>query len=213
MFRTMHPVAAPELEPAGTAGPTGDGRLRRLALIRELEDRFRRLTDLLYDTRVSPARLEQEVLPFLSESVTFTDPWQAAGGRDRYALGMKGFHDLFDFRFEFHQVGIALDEAGAGGRALVDGVMQLAPSSRLLRYRLRTILRYDFTLSPPGGPPDTALRIEAHEEMWSLGDMIEALPLVGRFYSRAFRPTFARGFLVASRLAARRRGPVSGAPS
>jgi hypothetical protein len=185
------------------AGDRAETHLQRAALIHDLETRFRRLTDVLYDTRVPPHRLVEEVLPFLAEAVTFKDPWQSSGGRSRYALGMKGFHDLFDFRFEFHQVSVSLDERGTGGRALVDGVMHLRQSSRFLTYPLRTILRYDFTLSSPADTSSASLRVVAHEEMWSLGDMIEALPLVGRIYTRAFRPAFARGFLAASRLAAR----------
>jgi hypothetical protein len=175
----------------------------RQALIRDLEERFRHITDLLYDTRVPPQRLEDQVLPHLSEQVTFKDPWQVGVGRDRYAIGMKGFHAMFDFRFEFHQVCVSLDAQAGGGRALVDGVMHLRQSSRIFTYPLRTILRYDFTLASPAGAAGAVLRITAHEEMWSLGDMIEALPLVGRIYAGAFRPAFARGFLTASRLASR----------
>jgi len=178
-------------------------RPQREALIRELEARFHHLTDLLYDTRVPPQRLDDEVLPFLAEEVTFKDPWQSASGRDRYTVGMKGFHAMFDFRFEFHQVGVSLHAPGTGGRALVDGVMHLRRSSRVFTYPLRTILRYDFTLSSPAAVAGPGLRITAHEEMWSLGDMIEPLPLIGRIYSGTFRPAFARGFLVASRLASR----------
>ena len=180
------------------------------ALIRELEARFHHLTELLYDTRVLPQRLEEEVLPHLTAEVTFKDPWQVAVGRDRYAVGMKGFHAMFDFRFEFHQVCVSLDAQAAGGRALVDGVMHLWQSSRVLTYPLRTILRYDFTLASPGGTTGPLLQVTAHEEMWSLGDMIEGLPLVGRIYAGAFRPAFARGFLVASRLASGWRSTSSG---
>jgi hypothetical protein len=176
---------------------------RRQALIHELEAKFRHLTDLLYDTRVSPQRLEDEVLPHLTEQVTFKDPWQVASGRDQYAVGMKGFHAMFDFRFEFHQVCVSLDAQASGGRALVDGVMHLRQSSRVFTYPLRTILRYDFTLESSAEATGPVVQITAHEEMWSLGDMIEALPLVGRIYAGAFRPSFARGFLVASRLASR----------
>jgi hypothetical protein len=185
--------------------PADETHPQRQALVRELEARLRHLTDLLYDTRVPPQRLEDEVLPHLAEEVTFKDPWQVAAGRDSYAVGMKGFHAMFDFRFEFHQVCVSLDAQAHGGRALVDGVMHLRPSSRAFTYPLRTILRYDFTLATPAEATGPRLRITAHEEMWSLGDMIEALPLVGRIYAGAFRPAFARGFLVASRLASRRK--------
>jgi hypothetical protein len=187
---------------------------RRQELIRELEAKFHHLTDLLYDTRVPPQRLEDEVLPLLTEEVTFKDPWQVGAGRDRYAVGMKGFHAMFDFRFEFHQVCVSLDAEATRGRALVDGVMHLWQSSRLFTYPLRTILRYDFTLASPDGAAPPLLQISAHEEMWSLGDMIEALPLVGRIYAGAFRPAFARGFLVASRLASRwQSAPAPAAPT
>jgi hypothetical protein len=190
--------------------PADDTTPQRQALIRELEARFRHLTGLLYDTRVAPQRLEEEVLPHLAEEVTFKDPWQVASGRDRYAVGMKGFHAMFDFRFEFHQVCVSLDAPASSGRALVDGVMHLRQSSRVFTYPLRTILRYDFTLAPPAEGTAPRLRITAHEEMWSLGDMIEALPLVGRIYAGAFRPAFARGFLAASRLASRWKASSTG---
>jgi hypothetical protein len=183
---------------------------KRQELIGELEARFQHLTDLLYDTRIPPKRLEDEVLPHLTADVTFKDPWQVGAGRDRYAVGMKGFHAMFDFRFEFHQVSVSLDAQAARGRALVDGVMHLRQSSRVFSYPLRTIIRYDFTLASPQGATVPLLQITAHEEMWSLGDMIEALPLVGRIYAGAFRPAFARGFLVASRLASRLKAASSG---
>ncbi|HEY4223798.1 MAG TPA: hypothetical protein VGO62_20720, partial [Myxococcota bacterium] len=53
---------------------------------------------------------------------------------------------------------------------------------------------------------DGALRVAAHEELWSFGDMIAALPLLGAAYARAFRPLFARAFLLASRVCGARRG-------
>jgi hypothetical protein len=190
--------------------PADETHPQRQALIRELEARFRHLTGLLYDTRVPPQRLEEEVLPHLAEEVTFKDPWQVASGRDRYAVGMKGFHAMFDFRFEFHQVCVSLDAQASGGRALVDGVMHLRQSSRVFTYPLRTILRYDFTLESSAEATGPVVQITAHEEMWSLGDMIEALPLVGRIYAGAFRPAFARGFLVASRLASRWKASSTG---
>jgi hypothetical protein len=178
---------------------------QRARIADDLEVRFRHLTDLLYDTSIPPEHLEREVLPWLAETVVFQDPWQSGCGRDRYALGMKGFHAMFDFRFETRQVSVALDEGGERGRALVDGVMHLRQSSRFFTYPLRTILHYGFTLSPTAQAPSWGLQLTTHEEMWSLGDMIEALPLVGRLYAGGFRPLFARGFLLASRLALSRR--------
>ena len=115
---------------------------------------------------------------------------------------MAGFHAMFRFVFEFHQVNVQLNARGDGGRAIVDGVMQLKQFSWLYTYPLRTLLAYDFVIPDPAQPE--RFLITTHEEMWSLGDMIQAIPLVGRFYSDVFRPAFARGFLVASRVASRR---------
>jgi hypothetical protein len=174
-------------------------------MVADLEAKFRHLTDLLYDTSVPSQRLEAEVLPLLDAGVTFKDPWQIGVGRDKYAVGMKGFHAMFDFRFEFHQVSVSLDAQGGNGRALVDGVMHLGQRRRF-SYPLRTILRYDFALVTQAGATEPLLQVTTHEEMWSLGDMIEALPLVGRLYAGAFRPAFASGFLLVSRLASRLTG-------
>lgn len=185
----------------------GDDRSREepgipeLNLLRELERRFRALTELLYDTSVSAERLDTEVLPYIAQDVTFKDPWQSAGGREAYRLGMKGFHAMFRFRFEFRQVNVQLNARGDGGRAIVDGVMQLEQLRWLYVFPLRTLLVYDFVL-PKGLQPPARPLITTHEEMWSFGDMIEAVPLVSRFYD-VFRPAFSRGFLAASRLACR----------
>jgi hypothetical protein len=39
--------------------------------------------------------------------------------------------------------------------------------------------------------------------MWSLGDMIQAVPGLGWFYEHVFRRAFSRGFLAASALSLR----------
>jgi hypothetical protein len=173
------------------------------ALIQALEERFRRLTTLLYDTRVPAQVLDEEVLPFIAEDVSFTDPWQRGTGRETYRRGAAGFHCLFSFDFDIFQLNVQLEEGNQRGRAIVDGVMNLKQLRWLYTYPLRTILVYDFTLAPGGeGRP----LIHAHEEMWSLGDMIDAIPLVGRFYTSVFRRAFSDGFLGASALCHRVRG-------
>lgn len=184
------------------AAPAGHRTKAGAEQVHTLEERFRELTDLLYDTSVPADRLEAEVLPHLAEDVTFKDPWQSGRGKEAYRLGMKGFHALFRFRFDFLQVGVQLNPAGDGGRAIVDGTMQLQQLGWLYTYPLRTMLVYDFALAPPESAtaPGHVL-ITAHEELWSFGDMIEALPLVGRVYRGLFRPAFARGFLAVSRFA------------
>lgn len=182
----------------------GDGER---AFIEQLEERFRRLTELLYDTRVPSHVLDEEVLPYLAENVRFTDPWQQGEGRETYRCGAAGFHCMFSFDFDIFQVNVQLEEGGTGGRAIVDGVMNLKQFSWLYTYPLRTILVYDFTLvsaSVSGG--DVKPLVHAHEEMWSLGDMIAAVPGLGRFYKNVFRKGFSQGFLAASALCRRVRG-------
>lgn len=179
------------------------------ALVQKLEERFRRMTELLYDTRVPSHVLDEEVLPFLAENVRFTDPWQQAEGRETYRRGVAGFHCMFSFDFDIFQLNIQLEEGGVGGRAIVDGVMNLKQLSWLYTYPLRTILVYDFTLVSSGvSGGDVRPLVHVHEEMWSLGDMIAAIPGVGRLYTSVFRKGFSYGFLAASALCRRVRGPT-----
>jgi hypothetical protein len=168
----------------------------RAALISDLEERFRRLSLSLYDTSLPAGQVDQEIGPLLAERVRFTDPWQEAAGRAKYRLGLAGFHAMFRFKLEVTQVGVHLAEDGQRGRALVDGVMNLQPLGDWFTYPLRTILAYDFTLDGGGAAP--GVLIHAHEEMWSLADMIAAVPGAGWFYRRVFRPGFSWGFLAAS---------------
>ncbi|SEK97409.1 hypothetical protein SAMN05444354_103217 [Stigmatella aurantiaca] len=170
------------------------------ALIPQLEERFRRITQVLYDTR-QPARvLDAKVLPYLAEDVVFTDPWQRGAGIEDYRLGAVGFHLMFSFDFDVFQLNVQLEEGGQKGRALVDGIMNLKQFRWLYTYPLRTILVYDFTLAPPGKDGTVQPRIHAHEEMWSFGDMIAAVPVAGWFYKNVFRKGFSHGFLAASAL-------------
>jgi len=82
-------------------------------------------------------------------------------------------------------------------------VMHLRPFRHLPSYPLRTILAYAFEVTDPEARGGPVFLIHEHEEMWSLGDMIEAVPVLGWFYWRVFRPAFSRGFLAASALSLR----------
>ena len=175
------------------------------ALIAKLSERFRTLSALMYDTSVDPARVDAELAPLLAADVLFTDPWQQGKGRANYRLGAAGFHAMFRFTLDIAQVGVQLTEDGKEGRAIIEGVMNLRPFGPWYTYPLRTILIYDFVVTDADSTPPGIL-IRAHEEMWSLAEMIAALPVTGWVYRRAFRPAFSRGFLVASWLSARARG-------
>ncbi|WP_224361561.1 hypothetical protein [Hyalangium versicolor] len=176
------------------------------AIIERLETRFRRVTELLYDTRVPAHVLDEEVLPFIAEDIVFTDPWQRGGSRKDYRLGVFGFHAMFAFDFDITQLNVQLEPGLQKSRAIVDGVMNLKQLRWLYTYPLRTILVYDFTLeSPPTPGQDIRPLIHAHEEMWSFGDMIAAVPGVSWLYKH-FRKGFSQGFLAASSLACRVRG-------
>jgi hypothetical protein len=172
-----------------------------------LVSNFKQITALLYDTSFPVERMEREVAPHIAENVTFKDPWQFGKGKPAYRLGIAGFHAMFRFDFESRQVSVQLNADGNGGRALVDGVMHLKQFEILFVYPLRTLLVFDFNLPTPNDPAN--FLITAHEEMWSVGDMIEAAPLVGGFYARIFRPTFAWGFLLASRFATRKAASIA----
>ncbi|HYV45898.1 MAG TPA: hypothetical protein VFA20_13610 [Myxococcaceae bacterium] len=172
--------------------------MERAQLIHALEERFRRIMHLLYDTSVSPPDLDREISPYLADDVRFRDPWQGETGSEKYRLGAAGFHAMFRFHFELYQLNVHLEADGRTGRALADGVMHLKPVRFLPSYPLRTILAYEFEVT---APPD--FLIYDHEEMWSLADMIEALPGIGWFYAKVFRPAFSKGFLAASRLSLR----------
>jgi hypothetical protein len=166
-------------------------------LIPALEDRFRRISLALYDTSVPADILDREVLPYLADDVRFTDPWQQGAGRETYRKGAAGFHCMFRFDFDIFQLNVQLDEQAKKGRAIVDGVMNLKQLSPLVTYPLRTILVYEFT-----GLEPAAVQIHEHIEMWSFGDMIEAVPLAKTPY-KLFRNAFSKGFVAASALCRR----------
>lgn len=172
----------------------------------ELAVTFRRLSERLYDTGVPMPVLDDEVTPYLDPNVTFTDPWQRGAGIDHYRLGLAGFHSMFHFTLEIKQVGVTVDTERANGRAIVDAVMHLRPVAFLPSYPLRTILTFTFLLAPGDGAHP--FRITAHEEMWSVGDMVAAVPGLRTLYGKLFRRGFSYAFLGASYLSARRKGSL-----
>lgn len=183
----------------------------RAALTARLEERFRWLTVALYDTSVPPAQVDAAIRPYLDDAVRFVDPWQTEAGVGKYRLGLAGFHTLFRFHFELYQLAVTLDADGRRGRCIADGVMHLKQFAPLLTYPLRTILTYDFTVQDAGDATrPVAFRIHRHEELWSVGDMLAAVPVTGWVYAKLFRPAFARGFLAASWLSARLKGALPG---
>jgi hypothetical protein len=175
-----------------------------LPMIEELESRLWRISQSLYDTRVSEEQMEEEVIPWLADDIRFTDPWQQGEGLDAYRNGAAAFHAMFNFDFDVFQLNVQLNEHARTGRGIVDGVMNLRQVGWLFTYQLRTILVYDFTLlEEPRG--DVRFLIQHHEHMWSLGDMIEAVPGLGWIYGKVFRRACSTGFLAAGALVRRLR--------
>lgn len=154
---------------------------------------------LLYNTDVPGDVLEREVLPFIDDEIVFIDAWQEGAGIGGYRVSAKGFHCMMRFTFDFFSIGVRVNPDRTGGRVVVDGIMNLS-SLPFYTYPLRTLIVYEFRItdSTPDAPK---FKIELHEEMWSFGDMLEAIPVFGTLYKHVFRRTFAVGFLAASWLA------------
>jgi hypothetical protein len=162
----------------------------------ELERRFTELTNLLYDTSVPASVLRAKVFPFLAPDIEFRDPWVKASGLRHFWIGLEGFHAVIRFDFRIAQLAVQLNERGDGGRVTVDGVMNLNQLV-VYTYPLRTILVYEFTMTPDG----QRLQITSLEEMWSFGDLIENLPGAKRpyeLYRRFFGYLFGGMFWVAA---------------
>lgn len=146
----------------------------------DLEEHFRRITLLLYDTSVSLPVLEQEVIPYLDSNIEFIDGLISARGRDKFQLGLRGFHCAIYFDFDIFQLDVKMNSSGQSGRVMVDGVMNLRQIP-FYTYPLRTILVYDFVFAPDG----RSFLITRLEEIWSVGDLFENAPFVGRLYQKA----------------------------
>jgi hypothetical protein len=164
----------------------------------ELAVTFKSLVTRQYDTDVDPAELETSLEGHLSEGVQFRDPWQVGIGKELYLLGQRGFHAMFWFHLETHQLAVEVDERQMTARVLVDATMVLEQLRPLFVYPLRTLLVYSLRLERPASPElPVGWQILEHEEMWSFGDMLANTPFFGWAYGW-FRYGFSRAFLAAS---------------
>ncbi|HRI65574.1 MAG TPA: hypothetical protein PK156_15100 [Polyangium sp.] len=157
-------------------------------IVDQLRNHFARFTRILYDTSVPMDVVTREIFPYLSSNVEFLDPLVRVRGWRTFEKGRRGFHCTFKFDFDIAQVGIQLDERGERGRAMVDGIMNLR-SLIIYTYPLRTMLVYDFELKSE----EPGLTITRIEELWSFGDLIANVPMVGGLYDAARR---ANGHLI-----------------
>lgn len=150
--------------------------------IAQLDERFRELTLLMYDTSVPIPVLQEQVHPHLAPDIEFIDGILTASGAAKFKAGLSGFHCVFFFDFDIFQSAVKLSADGSGGRAMVDGIMNLRTVPHYT-YPLRTILVYDFVLLDGG----TRFQITRQEEMWSYGDLLENAPLIGRLFQAGRR--------------------------
>ncbi|MEP7124772.1 MAG: hypothetical protein ABJE95_27840 [Byssovorax sp.] len=163
----------------------------------DLSRRFTDLTNLLYDTAIPVAVLQEKVYPYLAPDIQFRDPWVKTSGLRHFWTGLQGFHAVIRFDFRILQLAVQMNERGDGGRVLVDGVMNLNQLV-IYTYPLRTMLVYEFTMLPDG----QRLQITSLEEMWSFGDLIENTPGMKRPYEkyrRFFGNLFGGMFWVAAK--------------
>src|SRR5687768_96281 len=89
-----------------------------LPVIEELETRLWRISQSLYDTSVSEQVLEEEVLPWLAEDVSFTDPWLHGEGIEVYRKGAAAVHSMFRFDFDVFQLNVQLNAHSRTGRGI-----------------------------------------------------------------------------------------------
>jgi hypothetical protein len=172
--------------------------MKRAQVIEELEKKFKTIFNVSYNTNVPIPVMEKEMLPYLHEDIGFKDAWQEGRGIKGYVDGMHGFHSMFTFESEIYQVSVALDKDGKSGRAIVDGVMNIKPLKWFWVYALRVIIVYHFDVISIDNK-EIKFVIRDHEEMWSFGDMIRSVPVIGYLYSFWFRRLFAYGFNLACR--------------
>ncbi|WP_437965407.1 hypothetical protein WMF04_38095 [Sorangium sp. So ce260] len=178
----------------------------------DLEDGFRRLSLLMYDTSVPNATLEKEVYPYLSPGIEFVNPWRRVRGVETYQVDLSGARGGARFDLDISQLSVRLGEPRDAGRALVDGTLYLRPFPRCA-YPVRMILTYDFDMIDGG----ESFRVTRHEESWRIGDILRHAPLIGRSYD-VFRSCsgylFTGAVLLSRALAGRPAGPEAarGAP-
>ncbi|CAF3380817.1 unnamed protein product [Rotaria socialis] len=169
-------------------------------LIHQLEQQLSIITRLLYTTSVSGVELDRSVLPYIANDIVFKDPWQEGGNKHLYRVGMKGFHNMFHFTFDTFQLNVKLNDDQKTGRCIVDGIMNVNQFSWIYSYPLRSILVYEFRLLNSQTVDVPQFEIFRHEEMWSLADMIDAIPIVGWLYKNIFRRGFGYFFVSLSAL-------------
>ncbi|WP_437808855.1 hypothetical protein [Sorangium sp. So ce1078] len=171
----------------------------------DLEDRFRRLSLLMYDTSVPIATLEKEVYPYLSPGIEFVNPWRRVRGVETYQVDLSGARGGARFDLDISQLSVRLGEPRDAGRALVDGTLYLRLFPRCA-YPVRMILTYDFDMIDGG----ESFRVTRHEESWRIGDILRHAPLIGRSYD-VFRSCsgylFTGAVLLSRALAGRTSGP------
>jgi hypothetical protein len=159
----------------------GSHALARSLLAEKIAAKVTEITNILYNTDVTPKDMEP-VHHYFTKDVFFKDPWQHGGGIERYIAGMNGFHSMLNFDFTDFQAGVTLEEKKRGcdyieGRAIIDGMMHLRQFSWIYTYPLRTIIVYKFRVYLDGTTGDIAhakeddipFQIYFHEEMWSIG--------------------------------------------
>ncbi|UJR30772.1 hypothetical protein I4U23_018292 [Adineta vaga] len=155
--------------------------------ISQLEHEFATLTQFLYTTDVSSAVLEREVLPYIAKNIFFKDPCQEINGKELYAFSIKGFHHMFHLTFDKFQLNIKLNDDGKTGRCIIDGIANFKQFSWIYTYPLRLIVVFEFRLLNNQSINEPQFEIYRHEEMWSLADLIDAIPGIGWFYKNIFR--------------------------
>lgn len=171
----------------------------------DLEDRFRRLSLLIYDTSVPVATLEKEVYPYLAPGIEFVNPWRRVRGVETYQVDLSGARGGARFDLDISQLSVRLCERRDAGRALVDSTLYLRLLPRCA-YAVRMILTYEFDMIDGG---DT-FKVTRHEESWRIGDILRNAPLLGRSYD-VFRSCsgylFTGAVLLSRALSGRRSGP------
>ncbi|WP_437996630.1 hypothetical protein WMF26_37355 [Sorangium sp. So ce185] len=143
----------------------------------DLEDRFRRLSLLMYDTSVPGATLEKEVYPYLAPGIEFVGPWRRVRGVETYQVDLSGARGGPRFDLDVSQLSVRLCAPRDAGRAVVDGTLYLRLFPRCA-YPMRVILTYEFDLIDGG----ESFRITRHEEIWRVADILRNVPFIGRSY-------------------------------
>jgi hypothetical protein len=177
----------------------------------DIEKRFRRMTHLMYDTSVPASVLAEEVYPYLAPDIEFVNPWRRVRGVETYQIDLSGTHRGVHGDLDIAQMNARLSERRDAGRVLVDSTLSLRLLPRRA-YRLRMILTYDFEMLEEG----ERFHVTRHEEMWSVGDILQSLPLAGRGYDvlRSLSGYVFTGAVLLSRaVAGRLSGAERGAPA